>query len=389
MTSAKRLLLLVTQAHWGGVQQFLVHFAEDLQREGHTVLLAAGGDGELFEEARKRGVPTRRLASMKRDIDLLTDLNAIEELERLYREFKPDAIHLNSSKMGVLGSLAARDFRLSTFDSRLRIVYRIGGWSFLEPIPGWKRWMYRVAERWSAKNKDVIITVHPGDEELARKLKIIPREKLVTVPNGLDVGAFVAQLKPRADARRALGLPDHAFVIGTVANAYPTKALLPYLDVLKRVLDEDRNAIAVIIGDGPEFEALRRKRDALGLRDRVILAGQLRDAATLCSAFDLFVLPSKKEGMPWTLLEAMASGIPSVATDVGACRWMLRDTKDGDAGAVVPANDAIALHDAIRELKNDPSRRERLGEAARRIVQNRFSWDATYRGNREALLPRS
>lgn len=385
----KRILLLVTQADWGGVQSFLIRFASGLMHEGHEVLLAAGGEGELWDAAARHGIPTRRLTHVRREISPVEDWMAIGEIGRLIREFRPDAIHLNSSKMGVLGSIAARRLRPTPSSLRPHVAYRIGGWSFLEPMPEWKRWIYRAAERHTAKYKDVIITVHPGDEKLARALEIVPREKIMTVPNGLDVASFVSKLQTRDASRSMLHVSNSSFVFGTVANAYPTKALLPYLDVLKRLCDEDRNVIAVILGDGPEFEALQKKRDVLGLTDRVILTGHRDDAATLYSAFDLFVLQSRKEGMPWTLLEAMAAGIPSVATDVGACRWMLQDDARGMAGLIVPKEDPLALHDALRALKNNPAERERLSRAARRIVSERFSWDATFRGNRDALLSRS
>jgi len=143
--------------------------------------------------------------------------------------------------------------------------------------------------------------------------------------------------------------------------------------------------VAVIIGDGPEFEAVKSKRDALGLHDRVLLPGHQDDASSFCSAFDIFVLPSRKEGMPWTVLEAMAAKLSVIATDVGACRWMLKDSGDGEAGIVVPKEDPIAIADAMRDLKNDAARRERLSIAARATVQRRFTWNATFAGNRDAL----
>ncbi len=386
----KRILLLVTQADWGGVQSFIVRFAAELKKEGHDVLLAAGGDGELWAEAERRGIRTHRLTHVRRDIHVLEDWMAIREITRLYQSFQPDAIHLNSSKIGVLGSIAASRLSSTVYglpSTSPRIVYRIGGWSFLEPMAYGKQWIYRAAETWSAKYKDAIITVHPGDEALAKKIGIVPRERIVTVPNGLDVVTFVSRLKTREDARHELGIPKQAFVIGTIANAYPTKALPPYLNVVKRICDEDRNVIAVIIGDGPEFEMLKHTRDRLGLTDRVRLTGHHNDAASLLPAFDIFALPSRKEGMPWTLLEAMAAGLPSVTTDVGACRWMLLDELRGNAGVIVPARDLSAMIDALRQLKNDPDRRARFAHAARRIVTERFSWKETYRGNRDALLP--
>lgn len=384
MPSAKRVLLLVTQADWGGVQSFLIRFTTELKKEGREVLLAAGGEGELWKEARAKGIPCHQLRHLKREISPIDDIRATAEIKRLIDEFKPDAIHLNSSKMGVLGSIAA-----SLSKTKPWVVYRIGGWAFLEPQPEWKRWVYKTAERMTSGKKDIIITVHPGDEALAKDLHFRPRHGFRTVANGLDVPSFVTKLRTRNDARTALGIPEHAFVFGTVANAYATKALLPYLDVAAKILNEDQKTLCVILGDGPELDALKTKRDALGLHDRILLPGHRDDAGSLYPAFDVFVLPSKKEGMPWTLLEAMASGLPSVASDVGACRWMLTETGSGDAGLIVPPSDSLSLTDAMRSLKNDTERRERFSRSAHDSIQRRFTWDATYRGNRDALFSRS
>ncbi|MBI5655041.1 glycosyltransferase family 4 protein [Candidatus Uhrbacteria bacterium] len=378
-----RILLLVTQADWGGVQSFLSRFASNLKSDGHEVLLAAGGDGELWRNASTAGVCMHQLRNLVRDISLIKDIQAFREIRRLIDSFKPDAIHLNSSKMGVLGSLAARFSR-----TKPRVIYRIGGWVFLEPISSWKKWLYRTAEKTTARFKDVIITVHPGDELLAETIGIKPRERILTVPNGLDYPRFTDQLLSQSDARSALGLPPSAFVYGTVANAYATKGLIPYLDVAKKIMDENPDVWFVILGDGPEFGGLKHKCDSLGL-DRLILTGHRDDADRLYRAFDIFVLPSRKEGMPWTVLEAMASGIPVVASDVGACRWMLNADADRPAGLVVPPNDPETLRHSLRSLYQDPDLRGRLGASGSDIVRQNFTWPNTYKGNRDTLLKRA
>ena len=377
MPIAKRVLLIVTQADWGGVQSFLIQFAAGLMAEGRTVLLAAGGEGELWTRAKERGIPCHQLRHVGRELSF-QDFIAVHELENLIKEFKPDAIHLNSSKIGVLGSLAANQTRTGA-----RVVYRIGGWAFLEPMAEWKRTLYRQAEKWTAGLKDTIITVNPSDEVLAHQLGFKARGDIRTVANGLDVAAFVSRLKTRHDARTTLGLAESDFVFGTIANVYPAKALDAYLENIKTLLDQDASIRIVIVGGGIQFEELKAKRDQLGLQNRVLLPGQL-DAPTLYSAFDVFVLPSKKEGMPWTVLEAMASGIPCLTTDVGACRWMLEEP-DHINGLVVPVADGPPLVQAMRSLKNDPTLRERLATAGKTAITRRFTWESTYRGNRDAL----
>ncbi len=376
---AQRVLLLVTQADWGGVQAFLLHFAEDLIREGRTVLLAGGGEGEMWERAAAKGIPTHRLTHMARDINPLEDLRGIKELRKLIQSWKPDAIDLNSSKMGILGSIACIGMR-----ARPHIAYRIGGWAFLEPIGALKQTIYLMAEILTAPLKDIIVTVHPGDEALARRKWIRPRKKLVTVPNGLDVPSFVSQLLPKAVARERLGIPMHAFVYGTIGKAYATKGLIPYIHTLGRVLQKDAHTYAVIISDGLEFPEMQRARASLDVKDRILLPGALH-GPELYSAFDVFVLPSRKEGMPWTILEAMAARLPVIATDVGGCRWMLEGADGLRAGIVVPPQNPQALERAMDTMRTHAAEREAYARSAWTIGCQRFSWTATYQGNRDTL----
>lgn len=374
-----RILLLVTQADWGGVQSFLVKFAKSLIQDGHEVMLAAGGDGELWQAAKEAGVQTAHLKHMKRDINPIQDFFAYREIKNLIDTFKPQAIHLNSSKMGALGSLAAQNSK-----TKPRVVYRIGGWSFLEPIAGWKRWIYRTTEKHSAVFKDIIITVHPGDAELASRLGIKPRQQIITVPNGLS-DDFTGNLCSHAEAKERLGLSDQAYVFGTVANAYATKNLLDYLDAVKPIHDDRPDCSFVIIGDGPELEKLKEKREKLKL-DRLFLTGHRDDANRLYRAFDVFVLPSVKEGMPWTLLEAMSAGIPIVATDVGANRWMTQPTDGSPASIIIAPNETENMTAALGRIMQDKHKSAELAAAGPQIVEKFFRWENTYSGNREALL---
>lgn len=368
MSDAKpRILFLITTADWGGAQSFVHHLAQNAAEHGFAVTVAAGGVGELGARCAANGIPYLSLQKMRREIAPLHELSAIQELRNVIREFKPDVIHLNSSKMGVLGSIAGRWERVP------RIIYRIGGWAFLEPIPRWQRWIYRVAEIVSSRWKDVIVTVHPEDEALARQLDITPRETLRTIPNGIDLKQFDQQLLSREEARQRMGYSSDKIVIGTIANAYPSKNLPWYIDAVAPLLATHPSCRACIIGDGPEQARVCARIATQPHAERYHLLGRTDHAATLLRGFDLFVLPSLKEGMPWVLLEAMSAELPCVATDVGACRWMLGI----DGGIIIPVNDEEALRNACERLIADKALRHSYGENARRIVEQRFRWEAT------------
>ncbi len=389
--SAKKLLLAVTLAEPGGAQSFVLGFAQWLKDQGHDVTVVAG-DGEwLFDECKKIDVRAIRLKHMGRSINLWRDLQAFFELKKVLIAERPDAIHLNSTKMGMIGSLAANTSYILHPTSYIllpRIVYRIGGWVFLEPLSPIIKWFYLTAERLTARFKDVIICVHPGDEQVARHLNIKPKQSILTIPNGIDLPAFDRALLPRDESRHILSkstsyiLQPTTYLFGTVAHLYPAKNLVGYLDACKRVMAIEPRARFVIIGDGPERQAIELKRHELGLESVVMLPGAIDHASTLLLGFDAFVLPSAKEGMPWSLLEAMAAGLPCIATDVGANAWMLQ----GDAGWIVKKQSSTELAEAMQFVLKHPDDAQAAGQKARSEIETRFPLSLTYQENEKTLL---
>lgn len=375
MNQAKRrMVLAVTLAEQGGVQEFLLQFAKYLQAQGHEVTILAGEGSWLFERAAEKGLATRRLVHVRRAIHPWHDVCAIFELRRVLQELRPDAVHLNSSKMGVVGSLAGRWAHVP------RIVYRIGGWTFLEPLPALTRWLYRVVERLSARWKDIIICVHPGDASIAQSLHITPRLSLVAIPNGIDLARFETNLLSRTESRRVLGIDPDVFVFGTIANLFPAKDLPRYLEACALVHATHPETRFIIIGEGMERAVIEKKRCELHLERAVHLPGAIAKASSLLRGFDAFVLPSAKEGMSWALLEAMAAGIPCLATDVGANAWLL-----DRAGWIVPAQDPKALARAMEEILQHPVEAKKRGDAARERVAQDFPLEKTLRGNAETI----
>jgi glycosyltransferase involved in cell wall biosynthesis len=354
---------MVTSQDWGGAQAYILNLAQAMKAKNLPVKVCAGGQGELGQRCQKSGIEFIELKRMARDINPINNLLSLFELIALFKREKPRAIHLNSSMMGVVGSLAGKIAKVP------RIVYVAHGWVFNELLPAWKKDLYVWLEKTSARWKHVIICINPKDENLAKALNIKPKEKIVTILNGIDVQAHEAGLLDRHAAREKLGLPLHAMVIGTIANAYPPKNLIWYLDVCKKVHDKNSQINFIIIGDGPQMPDLMNKHSQLSLKTFVTLAGRRLDAPQLLRAFDVFVLPSSKEGMSITLLEAMASHVPCVATDVGANSISL-----GQEGIIVNVNDLEGLAKAILDLASDQNKRQAIAEKAFHNVKERFDW---------------
>jgi glycosyltransferase involved in cell wall biosynthesis len=365
------VMLMITSQDWGGAQLYIFELACELKKRGDKVIVCAGKQhgsvlGDLDVRCRERQIPFIELQNMVRDINPIANILSVFELARLFRKLKPRVVHLNSTMMGATGSLAATLARVP------RRIYCIGGWVFNEDLPRWKKSLYIFIEKLSAKWKDIIIVVHPGDEELAKKLHIQPVKKLVTIPNGVGVNIFEKKLLSREDARAQLGIHSDANIVGTIANAYAPKNLLWYLEVCEKVHEMDPRIHFVIIGDGPQFESLKNKNQEIGTEKFVLLTGRRMDAPALYKAFDLFTLPSSKEGMSITLLEAMASKVPIVATDVGAAKWML-----GDAAQIVESGNLDEMSSAIVDLVNDAQKQKSISAKAYEMLCSRFDLKTT------------
>ena len=312
------ILIAITMAVPGGATSFVFSLASWLKTRGNNVIVAAGEEGDWLEKrCQEAHITFRRIPHLKRAIDPLHDALAVRSFKRLLDEIRPRALHLNSSKAGVIGSLAGR---LSHVPN---IVYCIGGWAALDANSFWARQLYTWPERFSASWKDTIVCLHPGDAAFAEAHHIVPKKSLMIIPNGINAELVRQNLLSRAEARRQLRLPLDKIVIGTIAHFLNAKNLPQYIESCADVLKQRPDVHFCLIGDGIERPQIEQTIQKHHLNTSVTLCGAKDHAAHFLNAFDVFALPSKKEGMPFVLLEAAAANLPIVTTDVGAHRWML------------------------------------------------------------------
>ena len=212
----------------------------------------------------------------------------------------------------------------------------------------------------------------------------VPSSKILYIPNGIDTARFQPNPKARQVVRDALGCPKEAFVWLTVGRLEPVKNHLELLCAFREVAAVHPNARLLIAGQGPLQAAIEQRIAELGLADRVRLLGTRRDIPELLNAADAFVLPSLWEGMPLTLLEAGAVGLPIVATDAGGNSEIVLESK---TGYLVPVRDTAALAEAmLRVMRLSDADRFTMGQAGREHVVQNFDlervvdrWEALYR----------
>lgn len=318
----QKILLVITQGYWGGAQKYVDDLAGELQAKNYEVAVAVGepnGDKDLQGRLLTQGIKVFQLQHLVRPIALFDDCAAIFELANLYKEYQPAIVHLNSSKAGFLGSLAKFFVKNR---QQLKIIYTVHGWVFLEPVSALVKMVYFWMEKISASWKDKIIVLSNRELKIAQEKLGIAKNKLVKISHGLKLKS---KLFSRAEARAVLNLPDGK-ILGTVAGFYRNKGLDILLQAMKSLSPEIK---LVLIGDGPEKEKLQKLVATFALEHRVFFPGRLMDVYRYLMALDVFVLPSRKEGFPYALLEAGAVGLPVVATDVGGVGEIIEDERTG------------------------------------------------------------
>jgi len=368
----------------------------------YEVVVAAGPEGDdengLLSILEKRGINTKHLKYLRRSINPFFDFLGLIEIYKLMRKEKPDILFLCSSKAGFLGSLAARRYtqiglrrkvgdtqidaenyqRKSAYpagqDQRLsarpKVIYRIGGWTFNDPWPKWKKKLYISIEKYTAKLKDIIVNNADSDRKQAIELGIKPKEKIVLIHNGVDTAKLDSEFLSKEEARRELNLEQSDFIVGTIANFYPPKGL-KYLIEATHLLSA-RDSKFIVIGDGEERSLLEKMIEEKKLKNNFILKGVIPEAYKYLKAFDIFVLPSVKEGFPWTILEAMAAEVPVIATKVGAIPEIIENNKNG---ILIEPKNPNDLAESIKRLIDDKNLRENLAREARKTVEERFRLD--------------
>ncbi len=365
MPRRPNILLLVTSSAWGGAERYVSRLARAAMPE-FDVTVAAGRspNGELFSSL-PPGVGAVEIPELVRQISPLNDLLAIRALRRLIERGRFDILHANSSKAGLLGALAARR---ST--NQPRVIYTAHGWGFLERRSLPFRLLLLTSEKVAARMRDRTITLSTAERDIALAHRLATLENSSIIPLGIDREEITFMNHDAAKARlsEACGTRISRLILGTIANAYPAKNLPMLFEVFESLASEFAELDLVILGDGPEMPRLRKLHDALPHRDRVHLPGSIRNAAELLKSFDIFALPSTKEGMPWTILEASLAELPIIATRVGAVPEMIQDR---ETGFLVEPGDPAAMRRAIRDILSNRSLYQKLKSGAPRIAERR------------------
>jgi glycosyltransferase involved in cell wall biosynthesis len=372
------VMQLVANLDRGGAQEVVRTLARHLPAQGWKPVVATFRDGPLRNELEEEGVTVVVLPARRHTV--LSPFRAGAEFLAIRRRLAAecDAHGVTVVQTHLLQSL---DFVTLTLRRHNRVVLWTVHNALLElrrdQLPEGQRWLlaakraaYRLGYSAAARVVDGFVAVSDDVASEVCRAFSPPRGRLLVIANGVDTGRF-SDRSSRDIVRAGLGVAPDGLVLIVVAKLYRQKGHSVLLEALASA-ELPTNAQILLVGDGPERARLESEAGRLGL-GRVLFLGNRPDIPQLLAASDLFVLPSLWEGLPIALLEAMAAGLPVVATDVAGSRQVITDGQDG---MLVKPGDPEPLRWAILSLISDAAKRTRLGQAAKRRVETEFSASA-------------
>jgi glycosyltransferase involved in cell wall biosynthesis len=358
-----RVLHPITRLTLGGSSENTIASCVALDRAGYDCMLATSfreSDASSLADARRRGCRVVDIPALGREVAPLADLTALAELVRLIRRERPAIVHTHTSKAGFIGRLAAVIARAPA------VIHQPHGHIFYGYYSPRRTAVFTALERQAARWTDRIITLtdRGAQEHLARGIG--RAEQYVAVPSGVPTAELRAAAPPRGEARARLGLDPDAFIVVGLGRLVAIKGFDLLARALPAVVAQIPSARVLLVGDGAERAHLGAIAASMGVAERLRMTGETTDVASYLAAADVVAVPSRNEGMGRVIVEAMALGLPVVATAVGGIPDVVTD---GECGRLVEPEDVDALAAALIELGRDPALRRKLGEAAVRRAE--------------------
>ena len=347
------------------MRKFLLPLIDGQAARGDTVI-AVCSDGEYFGGIIEDGYQIHAIP-ISRSLHPIKHMISIWKLYRYFRREKFDVVHVHTPVAALVGRIAAFFARVPF------VVYTAHGFYFHDDMPKTKRRLHIFLEKVAGKMTDLMFTQSEEDAKTAVDKKLLPSNRVYAIGNGVDVEKFNPSNYSSGRAlRKKLKIPEEAFVIGMIGRLVEEKGVVEFFDAAKVVNKRHENVYFLLIGDRLASDhatavdtAIKEAQKEVG--SRLILTGMRSDIPELLSTMDLFTLPSWREGMPRTIIEAMMMGLPVVATNIRGSR---EEVIQEETGVLVPVRNPEILARAFERFVESPSWGVELGNAGRnRAVQ--------------------
>lgn len=348
-----RVLEMIDQPFLGGGQIALLSLAKHLNREKFEVSVCSGDGGPLVAEVKKNSISHFAVPFSKKFRGRI-----IGAITSILKKNQIDILHTHGGVAGFYGRWAASRCQTPV------IIHTLHGIHYLHYRNVLKKRAYIFLERIFSRFTDALVFVSDSDMKKGRKLKLASEAKMCVIKNGIDIRALKGR-EDRESKKRELGLDLSQPIVGTVARLHRQKGIIYLLRAAEKIHQVFPVARIVIVGGGPLRKKLEDFARKLRLEDFLFFLGEREDAHLLLSLFDVFVLPSLWEGLPYVLLEAASLSRPIIATDIDGTREVI---KDHETGILVPPQNSQKLAEATIKLLADREFASRLAEKARENI---------------------
>jgi glycosyltransferase involved in cell wall biosynthesis len=370
MSETLKVMLVLTRLNVGGVSHQAILLGKGLQTRGCAVQLVCGQEeaheGNMLDLAAAEGLQVIRVPTLRRRISPLNDLRAFLILWRLMRRERPHVVQTNMAKAGQLG-------RLTAYLTGVPVIFHVfHGHVFHSYFDSLVTRIFTALERWMGRISDGVITLTDGLRQELASYRIAPEADIRVISSLIDFGPLQDGEHQRGQFRAELGIPREVSLIGLVGRLVSVKNPQMFLDAAALLRQTHPNSHFVLVGDGElrsEMENYAREEE---LNAAVTFTGWRDDLPRIYADLNVVVISSLNEGSPISILEAVAAGVPVVATRVGGVPDLLAD---GVTGMLVESGDTVALAEAIGRLLDQPAEAQAMAEAARRALSGRFDID--------------
>jgi glycosyltransferase involved in cell wall biosynthesis len=380
-----KILRIINRFNIGGPTYNATFLTAFLGDEFETMLV--GGLPDIGEEdslyiPEKYGVEPVLIEEMVRQPNLKSDKAAYKRLKEVIKEYQPDIVHTHASKAGALGRRAARACGVPF------VVHTFHGHVFHSYFGKTKTLLFKSIERRLAKKTDVIVAISKKQKvELSREHKICEAERIRVIPLGFDLQQFHdKKLTERDGVRQKYEIDKETIAIGIIGRLAPVKNHQYFFEVINKVLERTDKKIKVfIVGDGPERPSIGARAKEINNKygEIVVLTSWIKDIGTFNAGLDIICLTSKNEGTPVSLIEAQASGVPVITTDVGG---VVDVVSNENTGYIIPTENQDLYVERLIDLIENEKKREKMSQNGWNFVKEEFTYDKLVENMRQLYL---
>ncbi len=363
-----KVLHIITRLDKGGSAENTFLTVKGLDKKRYDVTLMSGPVQDPSQERRSQveecGVQYIHIPVLVRKVNVVYDAIALFKIWRFLAKKKFDIVHTHTSKAGLLGRFAAK------FAGVPLVVHTPHGHVFFGYFGPLKTKIFILLEKLANRMTDKIVALTHREKADYISYRTCPEEKMTVIHSGVELNKFQEYpLAEKTKLKKEVRLPEDSFVVGTAGRLVPVKGPEFLIKASQTIIPKHPNTYFLFAGDGPLKKDLQKKAKEAGEEKNIVFLGWRDDIAHILSIFDVFCLPSLNEGMGRVLVEAMANGIPIVASEVGGIPDLVTPGKNG---FLVPPKNPEELANHIQILIEDEEKRKKMGESGKKMAQ-RFS----------------